>query len=167
MDRQAGPFARATGYAAGIAIVAIAAAILAQIIGRLFGVNLFGMVEVATYAMVAATFIALPYTLVTGGHIRILFVVAPLRPGPRRWVEVGCHALALAFVVYFFYYCADLTLDSYRKGARAQGMLAAPLWVPQSLMTLGILLFALALLHGLVGLVRGTVTPQTQESELM
>lgn len=165
MQEEVGPLYKAAGYAAGAAIVAIAVAILAQIGGRLLGYNLFGMVEVATYAMVAATFLALPYTLATGGHIRILFVVAPLRPRPRRAVEIACYVVTLAFAAYFFYYCADLTLDSWRRGARAQGMLAAPLWIPQSLMALGILLFGLALLHRLIGLVRGTVAPQTEESE--
>ena len=165
MSGQAGPFYKATGYAAGIAIVTIAVAILAQIVGRLLGYNLFGMVELSTFAMVAATFIALPYTLATGGHIRILFVVAPLRSRPRRWVEVACYAITLLFVLYFLYYCGDLTVDSFRRGARSQGMLSAPLWIPQALMTFGILLFALALAHGVIGLMRGTAAPQTQESE--
>lgn len=164
---ELGLFYRLSGYAAGVAVLLIAVAILVQVVGRLFGINLFGLVEVATYSMVAATFLALPYTLRTRGHIRIALLIAKLQGQPRRGVEVACYAIGFAFAAYYAFYCADLTVASFVKGARSQGMLSAPLWVPQSLMTLGIVAFALALLHGLVEVLRGKVDLRQEDSEAL
>jgi TRAP-type C4-dicarboxylate transport system permease small subunit len=158
-------FYKATGYAAGFSIVVIAVAILIQVGGRLMGLNFFGLVEVSTYAMVAATFIALPYTLRTGGHIRVSLLLSSLTGGPRKVSEIACYALTLAFVAYFFYYALDLTLLSYSRGARSQGMLSTPLWIPQGIMTAGILFFGIALVDGLVRLVQGRMELKESQPE--
>lgn len=165
--RELGLYYRASGYAAGAAVLLIAVAILVQVVGRLFGVNLFGLVEVATYAMVAATFLALPYTLRTRGHIRITLLIARLRGPARRRTEIVCFAVGLAFTLYFLYYSIDLTWASFSKGARSQGMLAVPLWIPQTLMTLGLLAFAGALGHGLVEVLRGEIDLHTEDAEAL
>jgi TRAP-type C4-dicarboxylate transport system permease small subunit len=160
-------FYKATGYIAGVAVLAIAGAILVQVVGRLMGVNLFGLVEVATYAMVAATFIALPYTLRTGGHIRIRVAVDRLRGRPRWLVEIACYAVAIFFVVYFSYYAFDLTIDSLKRGARSQGMIAAPLWIPQALMSCGLVLFLVALVHSFIQVLRGRMDLAEGETEAL
>jgi len=160
-------FYKATGYIAGMAVIAIAVAILLQVVGRLFGVNLIGLVEVATYAMVAATFIALPYTLRTGGHIRIRVAIEGLSGRPRWLVEVACYGVAILFVAYFSYYALDLTVDSLRRGARSQGMMAVPLWIPQALMTCGLVLFLLAFVHGFVQVLQGRMDLDEGETEAL
>jgi len=150
-----------------LSVLAIGLAILIQIIGRLFGLNLVGLVEVATYAMVAATFLALPYTLKTAGHIRIVILVNVLKGPARRVIEIACYLLALVFVLYFFYYCTDLTIDSFKRGARSQGMLAAHVWIPQALMSCGVLFFALALADGLIKVVRGQMDLTDEQTEIL
>lgn len=148
-------FYKITGYAAGAAIVAIAVLILLQIILRMFGVNFIGGVELATYAMITASFIALPYTLRTQGHIRVQLGINLLPGRARCLAELGCHLIALIFVAIFFYYCFEMTRDSYARTARSQGMLAAPIWIPQAIVTSGILLFGAALVHSLIAVLRG------------
>ena len=160
-------FYKATGYASGLAVLAIAVAILVQVAARLVGYNLFGMVEIATYLMVAATFLALPYTLRTRGHIRILIFVGSLQGRSRISIEVLCHLLGVAFVAYFLWYSIDQTVDSFLRSSRSQGMLSAPLWVPQMVMSLGILLFAVALAHGLIDVLRGRVDLHQEDSEAL
>lgn len=153
------------GYTAGIFILVIAAAILIQIVGRALGANLFGLIEISTYAMVGATFVALPYTLQTGGHIRVHLIVGLLRGRPRRTVDLAGAAIAFCFAVIFLYYAVDLTLDSYQRSARSQGMLAAPIWIPQAFMTCGIGLFAIAIFDHLVRLVRTGVASDDENQQ--
>ncbi len=148
-------FYKSTGYAAGVAIGIIAIAILVQIIGRLTGVNLIGLVELSTYAMVAATFLGLPYTFRTAGHIRVELVIERTGGRTRGTLEAATYLLTLAFIGYFTFYTIDLALASYSRGARSQGMLSAPLWIPQGFMALGLVLFMIAIIDGLVRLLRG------------
>ncbi|TAK84107.1 MAG: TRAP transporter small permease [Betaproteobacteria bacterium] len=160
-------FYKVTGYAAGAAIVVIAVVILAQIVLRMFDINFAGGVEIATYAMIVATFVALPYTLMTGGHIRVMVGIESLPRPAQRLAQVACYLVALAFVAIFFYYFLEMTRDSFARGARSQGLLAAPIWVPQSIVTAGILLFGVALVHGLIGILRGRpIVPETSVENL-
>ena len=63
--------ARASGAAAAASLAAIAVIIAAQIVARLMGQQIPAADDFAGWAMAASAFLALPYALRHGDHIRV------------------------------------------------------------------------------------------------
>ena len=60
-----------SGYIAATFLILVAVFILTGISSRLFGFYIRGLAEYSGYCMASASFFALAYTFVEGGHIRI------------------------------------------------------------------------------------------------
>jgi TRAP-type C4-dicarboxylate transport system permease small subunit len=138
------------GIAAGVSLVAIAVFVLIQIIARILGVVITWTAEFSGYAMASSSFLGLVYTFNTGGHIRVDLVLGWLPARPRRWVEILCLAMGLAVVGFFAWHSIVMTWQSYVLHDVGQGSIAVPLWIPQTIMSLGVLALAIALLDNLV-----------------
>ncbi|MGR3435860.1 MAG: TRAP transporter small permease [Shimia sp.] len=105
--------------------------------------------DFAGYLLATVTFLALPYTLRTGGHVRVGLVTSRL---PRRLalgVEIVVLTLAAAFALYATIYAALLLEESHRFGDVSTGMVAIPTWLVQIPMVAGLALLSIALLHAL------------------
>lgn len=138
------------GALAAIFMVAILLIIVAQIGARIFAIKFPGGTDYAGYAMAAASFLALAYTLRRGGHIRVELVLQHLPPRARRPVELVVLALATALSWYFAYYAIRGVRFSWMLGDVSQGQDATPLWIPQLAMAVGVALLALAFTDQLV-----------------
>jgi TRAP-type C4-dicarboxylate transport system permease small subunit len=57
--------------------------------------------------------------------------------------------------LYMAYACISFVHDSYRFADVSTGMLAIPLWIPQSSMALGTVLLAVALIEETIRVIRG------------
>ena len=145
----------ATAVLAGVSLTLIAALVLAQIIGRMFGVLVPGADIFAVYALIGTTFLALAHTLRTGGHIRVALLLRGLNPAHRRLFELWCLALGSFIAAYFTYFAADMVWESYVYGDRAIGLVAVPLWIPRTTIALGLLVLAIAFVDELVRVWRG------------
>jgi len=60
-----------SGYIAAFFLILVAVFILIGISSRIFGFYIRGLAEYSGYCMAAASFYALAFTFVEGGHIRI------------------------------------------------------------------------------------------------
>lgn len=146
---------RGSGVAAAVFLALIAALVLAQIVGRLFGFLVPGADDLASYSLVATSFLALAYTLRAGGHIRVELLLQRLPARARRPAEVLALALGAAITGYFAWYTIELVMLSRRFGDMSQGVLPIPLWLPQSAMALGLIILAIAFVDELVRVLRG------------
>lgn len=142
------------GILSALLLAAIAVLTFVQIVGRAFGFLISTGVEFAGFCMAASIFLALAWTLRSGGHIRVSLFVQRLGPVARRAVEIWCLALAALAVALFTYSAALMTWDSYRFGDVSVGMVPVPLWIPQTAMAAGILLLEVALVEQLVLVLR-------------
>lgn len=68
----------------------------------------------------------------------------------RRWLETWCFAVATALGWYFVYYATKAAYWSWKLHDISQGQDATPLWIPQSSMVLGSIVFAIALTDHLI-----------------
>jgi TRAP-type C4-dicarboxylate transport system permease small subunit len=147
---------RLYGACAGIAavcLVAILVIILAQVVARWSGLTFPGATSYAGYCMAAASFFAFASALNHGAHIRVsLLLQAAGRH--RRWLELWCFAVASALMWYFVVHAFQSTRWSWRFGDVSQGQDATPLWIPQSAMVIGGVVFAIALTDRLVRVIR-------------
>ena len=67
-----------SGYIAATFLVLVAVFILIGISSRIFGFYIRGLAEYSGYCMASASFFALAYTFVEGGHIRITLFLEKL-----------------------------------------------------------------------------------------
>mgnify|MGYP001160690655 FL=1 len=147
-------------YAAGAVLAAlcmilIALLTLVQIIGRLLGMLIIDAGEFAGFAMAGSIFFALAHTLRTGGHIRVNLLITRFREPVRRLIEIWCLGLAIVLSGMFAIFSVRMVIDSYTFNDISTGMMPVPLWIPQSTMAAGAILFLIALIHEFVLVMRG------------
>ncbi|MDZ7810157.1 MAG: TRAP transporter small permease subunit [Arhodomonas sp.] len=68
-------------------------------------------------------------------------------------------AVALAMSAYASWWAVDLVRGSIAYGDVSPGLLAVPLWIPQSAMATGLAVFTLSLADNLARMLRGITTP--------
>lgn len=142
----------------------LADALLGMVGWRAMGFVVPSVTEICGFLLAAGTFLALPYTLVRGGHIRIGMVVDRLPTRARRLVEalVGLGAAVLA--AYAAIAMGRLTYKSYAFNDVSYGVVPIPLALPQAAMTLGLVVLAVAVLDVAArAALRGERLPGAQE----
>ena len=118
---------------------------------RLLGLRAFGFIvpsiaEICGFLLAVGSFLALPYTLIRGGHIRIGMVVDRLPTALRRYTEAVVGLVAAAIASYAALALGRLTVKSLSFNDVSYGIIPIPLALPQGLMTLGLIILAIAIL---------------------
>ncbi len=143
------------GMAAAACIFVIAFSVVVEIILRLFGMSLPGVIEIATFALVGASFLALAHTFRHNVHIRITVVTTRLPARFHKPFEMFALVVAAAVALWLTYYGATMTWEAYIFNDRSDGLLSIPLWIPQLMMTWGIFLLAVSIIEEFVKMLRG------------
>jgi len=129
--------------------VLVTVQVLLNLITKIFGASLAitipSYAEFAGFFLAAASFLALAYTLKKGGHIRVTLVVQFLPDKVRLITEVFALSLCTATAVYATWFMFRLTMESFGYGDMSPGIIAVPLWIPQSSLAIGLAIFAIAL----------------------
>jgi len=143
------------GIAAGGFLVLIFLLMMGLSLGRQIGVNIPAGDDFASWCMAAMAFLGLAHTFRKGEMIRVGLLLERLT-GQRRWLmEIVSLGIATAFVLYFAWYAAAMTWDSYRFNDLAQGVLAIPLWIPQLGYSGGLVILAIALVDEMIFVLQG------------
>lgn len=141
--------------------------VMAQIAGRLIdrflaglgmerlGLAIPSLAEFGGFLFVGAAFLALPATFRAGDHIRVTLLSRAIPKGVARALDAAMLGLAAIIALYGTWHCAVLALDSLRFGSVSYGVVPVPLALPQSVLTLGLALFAVSLLDDLATFVGG------------
>ncbi len=152
---------------AALFMAAIAVLILAQTLARPLGIVVPDANELAGFCFAALTFLALAPTLRAGGHIRVSLITSRLPTSLHRGLEILTLVFSLVLVGYAAWWTVDLAWGSWDYGDRSAGVLAFPLWIPQSGMAFGLVVMTLCLAEILFDLVRGKEPPYAgHEGEL-
>lgn len=101
--------------------------------------------EYSSYLMAATFTFGAAMTLRSGGHIRVRILLSRLSPGARRAVEVLVSLIAVAFCAFFTWALLHFTLTSYALDERSIAS-DTPVWIPQAVVTFGVLLMSLQFL---------------------
>jgi len=153
-------------YAAALALSALSMAAIAVLVGAQVGGRIYdgilvwmgrprygfiipSLAEISGFLLGASTFLALAGALKAGAHIRVTLILGFLSESARRPFELfalGFTALASGYGAFFL---MRLTMDSWRFNELSVGLLPLPLWPAQATMTLGLVLFMIALLDEL------------------
>ncbi|MGH6944035.1 MAG: TRAP transporter small permease [Geminicoccaceae bacterium] len=145
----------ACGALAALFLAAIAVLVLTSITSRLLGYSVPGLTAYAGYCMAASSFLALAYTFVHGGHIRVGVLLQHVDGWRRRAAELWCLAVGAFLAAYLAWYSVKMVRVSIRIGDISQAPDATPLWIPQLGMAFGAAVLAIALVDRLIAVARG------------
>lgn len=137
--------ARYAAWASGYAILGTAALIGVDIVTRkLFAFSLAGTDEISGYVLVVTFAWTAAWALFRDAHIRIDIVSSRLPPGPRRLFDLLALLSLLGVAVLLAWQAWGVLAESVRLGSVSNTPLRVPLWLPQGLWTLGLIVFALS-----------------------
>lgn len=100
--------------------------------------------------LAAASFLALAPTWRSGGHIRVTLVLDRLGRRQAHWADVWALAIVAMMTALLAYYIAALAFESWHFNDVSPGLVAVPLWLPQSAMAWGLIILAVAQVDSLI-----------------
>ncbi len=134
------------GVLAAIFLAGIAVATLYQVVARQLGIAI-ETTEISGFFLAASTFLGLCYTLVNGGHVRVGLISEYASPATHRAVELWCCAVGALITGYAAVQMTLFTIETYRFGDLSPGLVAVPLWIPQSALAFGLIVLTIAILE--------------------
>lgn len=156
-----------SGFLAGLFIIAIVVLIMAQIVGRWFGILVPSTEDFSGWFLGASSFLALAYTLRTGGHIRVNILIRHFGPRLRHLQEVSVLAIGLALTTFMTYWLIHMVWESYLFEERSRGYIAVDIWIVQIPVAFGALIFNIAMIDELLQTIRtGKPSYQGQDDEM-
>jgi len=131
-------------WGGGTCILLISLFICAEVLLRkFFSISSGGADEISGYALAISFSWALSLTVINRAHVRIDAIYT--RMGTKTQAVLDCLSI-LALTIYglvLAYYCTAILIETVALDAKANTTLGTPLWIPQSLWLIGIVLFAL------------------------
>ena len=147
----------AAGYLAALCIFVIFLLMIGASVGRELGLRVGGTNDIVAWLCAAAAFLAMAHTFRFGDFVRVTLLLEKLPRGVVRVLEAAALIIAAAAVGYLAFWAARFTHESWRLHDMAGGMVAIPIWIPQSSFVVGSALFFVAVVDELVNVLRGNV----------
>lgn len=157
VDRAAAMLSRVGAFAAAAVCLAMAALIVWDVVLR----NLFSTssdtIEFVGYGVAAMIFLGMGHAFERGAMIRVTLLSGFAAPDgtARRVLEIAVGGATLGIVgmaIWFFW----LSLRrNYVRGYRSESIAEVPLWIPESILLIGLAIFWLQLLAYLLRVLRG------------
>jgi TRAP-type C4-dicarboxylate transport system permease small subunit len=139
---------------AGWLYVACALMVVFDVVARnLLGISTKATVELSGYALGCGIGWGLAGAFVARMHVRVDMLLEKLPGGARAWLHLLALALLAAFTLAVAYGVVVLAYDSWELDAHDLSAIRTPLWLPQALFALGILVFIAAILITLADVV--------------
>lgn len=139
--------ARSAVFIAGLALLGAAVLVTVDVLCRKFlGLTVSGSDEISGYVFAAGTTWAYSYALLHRSNVRIdaLYNIFPL--WLKAVLDVVGVSLLLVYMAIQTFYAVDVFLESWKFDSVAVTTLATPLWIPQLLWVIGLLMFMVTLI---------------------
>tara|TARA_Y100001935_G_scaffold180934_1_gene149823 strand:+ start:107 stop:589 length:483 start_codon:yes stop_codon:yes gene_type:complete len=147
LDKNLNKIYKISGYIAAIFLIFVAIFIIIGILSRIFGFYIRGLAEYSGYCMASASFFALAYTFVEGGHIRITLFLEKLSGLKKKVLEIWCLSIASFFSGFLAFYFIKMLIISYKFQERSEGADEILIWIPQTSVAIGSLIFFICVFH--------------------
>jgi len=130
-----------------LALLAMTAIVCHEVFSRyLLNDPTYWGTEIATYILLGMTYVGLAVAQRSGSHIRVELLLGLLRPDARREVELTATWIGLLFVSVATWQMIAFNFQEYVNDTRDWGLLSTPQWIPETAVSLGWMVFALAIL---------------------
>lgn len=144
---------RFSGLAAAVSLLVILFLVVAQMIARWVEVPVTGLTEIAGYCLGATSFLGLGYALRNDSHIRVNLILSHMG-SEQRAAEIICTGISVLIATGIAIFAVKTTVLSYRFDEISQGQDAVSIWIPQLAMSIGSIIFLIALIDRFVGLIK-------------
>jgi len=142
-------------WAACLLLVYVVVHITIEIIARsFFDLSTHSVDEFVGYAIGAMTFLSLAYTFRSQKHIRVTILQSFVRGKLAVLVEVFCIVMTFAITVFLARYVFRTLVRDWERGTVSPTLTETPIWIIDSLILLGLVLFMIQLLSSLVLAIR-------------
>ncbi len=139
-------------WLSGITLFGSAVMISVEVVLRkLFSISMGGADEISGYAMAVSCSWAFAYALYRKAHIRIDVFYIKLPQWARHLLDLSALVLFAIYMVVFGWFAFQVFLISFTKGSTANTPLHTPLWIPQFVWVVGLILFTLSIFLLLAG----------------
>jgi TRAP-type C4-dicarboxylate transport system permease small subunit len=118
--------------------------------------------ETSVFLLVGAIFLSAAFIQSQRGHVAIEILTPLLSAGLNRARQMLADAISLLFCAFFAWKSWTLLLEAWVDGQRSNSSFGPPMWIPYSLMAVGMTLLSLQLL---VGLLVGATTPVARSQQ--
>ena len=161
ISRVVEPLARLAAILCGYIVLLLSLAVTVEIVGRkLFGFTLQGTDDFGGYVLAIVAVIGASYTMAMRGHTRVDVFLVRMSPLWQRILNTLAMVTMAAFATFGAWRGSEVLLESIEFQSVASNPLQTPLWQPQLLWLIGLVLFSLIAtayaIHALLLLARGS-----------
>ncbi|MDO5666720.1 MAG: TRAP transporter small permease [Alcaligenaceae bacterium] len=119
-----------------------------------FGLLIPSYAQFSGYALGFATFLSLAMALRHNSHIRVTLLEVRLQATVRRWTHTLVALLGVMVALLISYSLIELMIDSWRWNSTATGLVRFPLWIPQTGLAVGSVVFSIACIDTFIEMLR-------------
>lgn len=142
----------------GLVLLMMLILLLVEIIARSFlDTSTLIADEYSAYGLVVVGFLGLGRALTTGSHVRVsaLLALVSERRKLRQALELFSGAALLIFAAFGTYQLGIMAFESWQRGTTAPTITRTPLYIPQTVATIGFLLLGTSTVSFLLRVIRG------------
>ena len=133
-----------SGWLSGIGMIVMAVVIFIDVILRYFFTRpLLFADEVSVYCMVYAAFVGAALTLKMRRHIMVDLLYKHLPPKIQLWLDVFTTLLGTFVICIITWESAGWVHYTYKSGFTSPGVLQTAMWIPMSVVPLGLFLWSM------------------------
>lgn len=158
---------RVGAWVCGLALIVTLAITAVEVFTRaVFNFSFQISDDLGGYLLVAITFLSLAYCQVTNAFHKVQFVQDRLKPRPRAILNLFFLAVAIVSVAAITWFLTVFAIDAFKSGDVAPTNLQTPMWIPQSIMPLGMAMLLVALIKTAIVELRAFRSGQLPPSSL-
>ena len=128
---------------AGILLVLMTGLIIVEIGMRFFSLSTFMTDVLVGYGVAAITFLAMAWALEKGTMIRVTVLTRRIPEPSRPWAEGFALVAAIGTFLFLLFYQWFILSRDFVRGTTTQHMLPIPLWIPDTIFFVGLVLLTL------------------------
>jgi TRAP-type C4-dicarboxylate transport system permease small subunit len=156
LSRVAAALSAVGAVLAGLVFVLMSLLVVTEVLLRaISGRSTLVATEFSGYALATMIYLSLGFTFRSGAHIRITFLNDRLPVAGRRWLDFVLSAFAAATVAYAVRAVLEMATTSFRRGTVAYTVAETPLYIPQAIILVGLIVLLVQLVAHAVALLAG------------
>ena len=145
----------AGGWLAALCVLAICVLMIGQSILREFGVRTGATNDVVSWLCAASAFLAMAHAFKHGDFVRVTLLLEKVPQRVVRILEVTALSIGCVAIGYLAWWATRFTYESWEFNDMANGLLAIPLWIPQTTFMVGSWIFFIAIIDEMIIVLRG------------
>ncbi len=156
IEHSARKLSNGGAFVASTLLVVLVVLILVEIVLRsFFNASTMRADEYSGYLYLALVCFGFGYTFMRDGHIRITFLTSKVSSKTSSLIDIFAGIATLGVLCFTFYRTLLMSFDSYHTQVVSEGVSATPLYIPQMVLPLGLLLFIVAVISYIVARIGG------------